>query len=78
MKERKEPGKELTDGMNTSADEAKKTCLTVFRFGPKPYPNLVISGKKFSRERSGQSVSLLKHLKQGLSPQNSKLQCFLH
>ena len=34
--------------------------------------------EKFSRERSGQSVSLLNHLKQGLLPWNSQLQCLLH
>ena len=35
--------------------------------------NLVIWGKKFSRERNGQSVSLLNHLKQRLPPGNSQL-----
>ena len=35
------------------------------------YSMLVIWGKKFSRERSGQSVSLLNHLKQVLLPWNS-------
>ena len=38
---------------------------------------LVIWGEKFLRQHSGQSISLLSHLKQGLLLWNSQLQCFL-
>ena len=37
----------------------------VYRCNKYELSNLVIRGEKFARERSGQSVSLLNHLKQG-------------